>query len=189
MKIKFWVTGFVMLLGLGFLFTPGMANAEENGTISIEEAATMIEFYDENGERYYPYTDEELIAFQKRDYSDISYATDSLNDSVIASSLRTYPFTRMWFTNNMYLKSGDYFYNPRTLVLNTDLQAANDIRVNLRVGVGGRTTHSIYVPGGWYGGLSIPLQSGCNCMRSVQLVNMGSGAADFRSGTLYYERP
>lgn len=178
MKIKLLATGFVMILGLGFLFTPGMAQAEVNGVISIEEAATMIEFYDENGDRFYPYTEEELIAFQKETHSN-----ESLSDIVTPASLRTYSFGYTSFISSVRLNQGASFYSPRSIVLNKNNinDPANPITVRLLSD--STVTHSVNVPGGWVGGLNVPLSSGGIGNRVVEL----RGSAFFDSGTLYYE--
>lgn len=183
MRIKIMVSALVAILGVSLFMSPDSYKAsaqtkeESQKTLSIEEAATMIEFYDENGERFYPFTDEELIAFQKQP-----------EVSVFSSS---YSFGSTTFSNTILVAGGRTFRDIGSVALNVASGTkavpisveAYDNSNNLK----GKTS----VPGGWQGGLNIPI-AGLTKGQShyLQLRNETvRETARFSSGYVFYNIP
>lgn len=174
MKLKSTFLSFIAVLGLCLLFSPVKeANAEE-----IVEKPTML-FFDENDNQIFPYSEEEIDQMFQETPDFAPFANFSI-----------YDFPRTTFRNNIWIggSSSTTFFNPSTLIMYSTSQSANSITVNAYTG--GSKAGSIYIPGGWEGGTSIPLSHYARGKHySIELVNeLPSYTAVFDKGELWYNK-
>lgn len=183
MRIKIMVSALVAILGVSLFMLPDSYKAsaatkkESQKILTTEEAATMIEFYDENGERFYPFTDEELIAFQKQP-----------EVSLLSSS---YYFGETTFYNTILVASGRSFRDIGSIALNVASgTTANPISVEA-YNSSNSLVKKVSVPGNWQGGLNIPipgLTKGQSHYLQLRNENVRQ-TARFSSGYVFYNIP
>ncbi|GAB3789310.1 hypothetical protein [Virgibacillus kimchii] len=167
MKLKIMLLSLVFVLGLSLLMTPSIkVNAE-----SIENYEPVLEFYDENNERIYPYSEEELRSIQ----------------NILEQDWTIYTFGETQITNTVLIRQGFNFFNPGTILLNTS-GTANSVRVEAYYPGTTDLAGSVNVPGGWTGGIHVPLtflDRGQSYY--LQLRNNDPGTAHFDGGQVWYD--
>ncbi len=173
MRLKTIFLSFIAVLGLCLLFTPVKdAYAEE-----IIEKPTIL-FFDENDNQIFPYSEEEIEQmFQEH---------QDKQDIIPFADWSIYSFGRTTFRNNIWIGGGSstVFYNPGTIHLES-AQETNPITVNAYTG--GNKAGSVYINGGWIGGVHIPfthLARGKSY--SFELVNESTYTAVFDKGQVWY---
>lgn len=171
MKFKIMLSSLVFILGVSLLMTSSdQVSAESSETV---DPVLGLEFYDENNNRIYPYTEEELKSFQ------------TLNG--LQQDWTIYEFGRTTINETVLVRDGFGFYNPGTILFNTD-DTANAITVELYYPQTNDLAGSVDVPGGWLGGIHVPLTHFDRGQSYyIQLRNQGSGTAIFDSGEVWYD--
>lgn len=148
MKFRYFMVSLVAVLGVFFLITPNKEVSASELT-QVSERPTL-EFYDENNNRIYPYSEEELDAMYK-----LNSLAVTKNNLTAAKSFKKYRFGSTTFTYNVWVGGGKYFNNPETIIL--DAKGTIKSKISIKPHNGSKFVGTVTIGKGWAGGTAIPL--------------------------------
>lgn len=134
MKFRIFASLFIlMVIVLGI--SNGKVSANSDSGELIEVSQPEIEYYDENNQRIYPYSEEELNNMQ--------------NVDTFASSWKKYRFGKTTLTYSLWIGGGTTFYNPGSVIVESKSAFRNKLTVNAYEGT--RLAGSARIGSGWVG--------------------------------------
>jgi hypothetical protein len=180
MKIKYFLVGFMVLVGFSF-FTDTNASAN---TKESTDFISQVKIFDENGIQI-PYTTEELEQFIKFEPAEKPNFTTMVD-------YRRYNYGPITFAYNFYVgpgSNGRAFLNPFDTIIDVS-GTASKMRIEAYNDTGtgsGTLARSIELPGGWQGGIHISSWGSLPRDKSYRFkfVNLGTSFTISNVGVLY----
>ncbi|WP_371069056.1 hypothetical protein [Sediminibacillus sp. JSM 1682029] len=169
MNLKLLLSSLIVGLGVYLVVIPNSVSADvQKDNVPLQG----LKFYDENNERIYPYSLEELKAFQE------------IHNIVQDWKIDT--FTSASFINTVLIANGRPYYNPGSVILKT-YNSANPMSIEAYE-TDNSLAGSVYVPSGWEGSTNVPfthLDRGHSYY--FQIRNEAATTAHIAGGEVWYD--